>query len=785
MGHDNDLMHWLVSGFAVGIFLCQQRVALMEPLPFLLAACVMLLMACLLHRRLPLGASLALICACGLAGYAYAGWQAGARLAERLPRALEQQNLLITGRVVDLPQPLENGVRFLFEPEHAPSGVPRRLQLTWSVYDHARNPQVQPGVRAGERWQLLVRLRRVHGNVNPHGFDFEGWMFERGIGAVGSVQGKSFRRLGRAEGALGAGIDRWREALRERFARVLPDSPWRGILVALVVGDQGSITKDQWALFRQTGVTHLVSISGLHITLVGALAGVVVGWAWRRIPWLALRLPAQKAGVVAAVLAAFVYVLLSGFSVPAQRTLYMLATAALAMWLERRAGIRRILASALLVVLLLDPWAVLSSGFWLSFGAVGALLLMGSWQSAETGWLARLRLWGRAQWAVTLFTLPMLLALFQQFSLVSPVSNALAIPLVSMLVTPLALAFAILPVPLLAHLASWLLGLLMAFLGLCGSLPFAVWQQAAPPGWLVFACCTAGLWALLPRGIPGRWAGLLVFVPLLLWHPVRPEPGEARITVLDVGQGLAVHVQTASHDLLFDTGPRYSSASDAGERIVVPYLRAEGVSGLDMLMVSHQDSDHSGGARSVLAAMPVAEYRASFPRGSGLVPAHAAFRDCLRGQGWIWDGVRFDVLYPLPEAVGLGNDGSCVLRVQSRGAVLLLTGDIERDAEDALLGFDARGVQADIVVAPHHGSRSSSQQAFVAAVHARYAVFTAGYLNRYHHPAPEVEARYVRAGAQALRSDADGALRFETGPHGLAVVRARQAQARYWFDPPD
>ncbi len=776
-------MHWPVIVFAIGIWLCQQQSVLAEPLPFFLGAGAGFLLAFLLWRRKKRRAwQCVLLMACCLCGFAYANWRAELRLADRLPSALEGQNLLITGHIVDLPQTFDHGERFLFDPESAPPGVPAHLQLTWAVYENEKAPRAMPALHAGERWQLLVRLRRAHGNVNPNGFDFEGWMFERGIGAVGNVQPKSYVRLGGADTSALAWVDRWREVIRERFARVLPDSPWRGILVALVVGDQGSIPKDQWALFRQTGTTHLMSISGLHITLVAAMVGLAVGWAWRRIPWLALRLPAQKAAVLAGALAGLAYVLLSGFSVPAQRTLYMLSTAALAMWLERTAGVKRVLASALLVVLLLDPWAVLSSGFWLSFGAVGSLLLVGSMEGSTVGWIPRLTSWVRAQWAVTLFTLPMLLALFQQFSLVSPLANAIAIPVVSMLITPLALFYGVLPLPSLAHLANWVQGVLMAYLQFCAGLPFAIWQQAAPPVWLALPCCAAALWALLPRGVPGRWAGLLLFVPLLLWQPARPLAGLAQITVLDVGQGLAVHVRTASHDLLFDTGPRYSAQSDAGERTVLPYLRAEGVNHLDMLMVSHQDSDHAGGVRSILAGLPVLDYRASFPAGSGLVPPGARFQDCLRGQHWAWDGVVFQVLYPVPESVGLGNDGSCVLRVATQSGAILLTGDIERDAEDAILGDPPGPIHAEIMVAPHHGSRSSSQEPFVEAVHARYAIFTSGYLNRYHHPAPEVVARYVRDGAQPLRSDFDGAIRFDLDSVGITVSRARQTQARYWFD---
>jgi competence protein ComEC len=779
-------MSWWIIGFAIGVWLCQQQAELPSSVGLIIGfACATLAIGKLLYHTRRRYGSLLVTLAFLLLGVGYGDWRGGTRLADRLDKRLEGQDVMIVGRIADLPQVLDRSVRFQVDTLEAPRGIPSQLILSWYPQAKGTDAGKLPQLHSGQRWRLLVRLRQPHGNTNPNGFDYEGWIFERGIRASGYVRPKGAKLLQEFDATPMAYVDHWREVIRARFVSTLPDSQWRGVLIALAVGDQASIPKTQWTLFRQTGTTHLMSISGLHVTLVGALFAAMLGGLWRRIPFLALRLPAQKAAVAAGVLAAGLYVLLAGCGVPAQRTFYMLAVAAASLWLERGASASRVMSIALLVVLMLDPWAVLEAGFWLSFGAVAALLLMAQSISNIGGRWQWLFGWVRAQWAVTLFTLPMLLALFQQFSLVSPLANALAIPLVSMVITPLALFFAVLPLPSLAELSNWILGLLMTFLHGCAALPFAMWQQAAPPLWLVVLCCVTALWALLPRGVPGRWVGLLVFVPLLVWSPPRPAWGDAIATVLDVGQGLAVHVRTASHDLLFDTGPRYSQETDAGERIVVPYLRAEGTPRLDMLMVSHNDSDHSGGAESILAQYPVVELRASLPPDSLLWQASVSHKTCLAGQTWDWDGIHFEVLNPPPESVGQGNNGSCVLHVVTKGGSLLLTGDAEVVAENAMLENYARLLHSDIVVAPHHGSASSSQEEFVTATGARYAIFTSGYRNRYHHPAPQVVARYLEEGAQTFRSDSDGAVRFELLGDDIEVSRARKNQARYWFDQSD
>jgi competence protein ComEC len=723
------------------------------------------------------------VCIAGLlAGFLWAAGFAQWRLADRLPTENEGRDIRLSGVIASLPQAYENGLRFEFAVEQAEAALPSRISLAWYAgrrpeEDEARH--VLPPLSAGERWQLTVRLKRPHGNLNPHGFDYEAWLFERGVRATGYVRtAEDNRRLDAFVWRPAYAVERLRERVRERILRALPERDYAGVLVALVVGDQRAIDGGLWQLFARTGISHLMSISGMHVTMVAALGAWLVSLLWRRRPALMLRLPAQKAAAAAGWATAFGYCLLAGFGVPAQRTLYMLSVVALALWLGRAASGSRVLALALLLVLLADPWAVLAAGFWLSFGAVGLLFYVSAGRLAPGHWLAE---WGRAQWAVTLGLIPALLALFQQFSLVSPLANAVAIPVVSFIVTPLALIAAALPFDALLLLAHQILAWLMAFIAWLADLPLAVWQQAAPPAWAVALGLLGCAWLLLPRGFPSRWAGVVLMLPLVLVEPARPAPGELRLTVLDVGQGLAVHAQTAAHDLIYDTGPQFSPDANSGNRILLPYLRAAGVRRLDGLIVTHQDKDHAGGALSLLDGLPVAWTASAMPADHPFreAPGH---RPCLDGQSWEWDGVRFEMLHPEQADYARGlksNDLSCVLKATAAAGSALLTGDIETLSERALSQRHGGRLRADVLLAPHHGSRTSSSPEFLAAVGADTVIFPVGYRNRFRHPNAEVLRRHEATGARLARTDRDGAVTVE-----FAVPRRqtfeREARRRYW-----
>ncbi|MBL8485171.1 MAG: DNA internalization-related competence protein ComEC/Rec2 [Rhodocyclaceae bacterium] len=719
------------------------------------------------------------------AGYAWASVHAAWRLADALQAELEGRDVVVSGVVASLPQHFERGSRFDFDVEAAPAGVPRHLALAWYRSPQHEDAEEAPAwrpVRAGERWRFSVRLKQPHGNLNPHGFDYEGWLFARGVRATGYVRAMAgAERLDALVGRPAYLVDRLRESLRSRYQAALPDAPYAGILVALALGDQRSIPPAQWQVFARTGLTHLMSISGLHITMVAGLAYLLVWAAWVRLPRLVCRHPARLAATVGGWCAAGAYCLIAGFEVPAQRTFFMLSVVALALLARRSHAPGRVLALALAVVLLIDPGAVLAAGTWLSFGAVAILMYAAAGRTARPHWLAE---WLRAQWAVSLGCLPLVLLLFQQFSLVSPLANALAIPVISLAVTPLVLAAAVLPADPLLQLAHFLTALTMQAVEALAALPSAVWQQHAPPAWATLCGMAGCLVLLMPRGVPGRAAGLVLLAPMMLVLPARPAPGELRVTVLDVGQGLAVHVATARHDLLFDTGPRYSLDADAGNRAILPYLRAAGVSRLDLLVVSHRDRDHSGGMESVLAGLPVAQLASSLPAQDLPPPGALPQSACSDGQHWAWDGVRFAFLHPPPGAPAQSgiktNDLGCVLRIEAAHGRALIAADIEAVSEARLLAQHGGELAADLLVAPHHGSRSSSTPEFIAAVSPRAVVFASGYRNRYKHPAAEVVQRYRAHRALLARSDFDGAVTTEFTAQGMHLARERSERRRYW-----
>jgi competence protein ComEC len=717
-------------------------------------------------------------------GFAWATSVASWRLADRLDREWEGRDIVLTGVVASLPQEFERGVRFEFDVESADPAtarVPGRVLLAWYNGLPAEEIAATEPVRAGERWRFTVRLRRPHGLVNPYGFDYEAWLMERGIGATGYISSHGTPvRLARFVARPGYAIERVRERVRDKFRSELPGERYAGVLIALAIGDQRAIGPDEWRTFTRTGVNHLMSISGLHVTMVSGLVALATFWSWRRSARLTLRLPARKAAAAAGLLAALVYCLLAGFAIPAQRTLYMLGVAAAALWLDRVHSASRVLSIALLVVLVADPWAVNSPGFWLSFGAVAAIFYAGTDRRRPLAWL---RAWARMQWAVTIGLAPLLLVLFKQVSLVSPIANAIAIPVVSLVVTPLALASALWPGDALARLAHLVFASLMAILDRLAALPGAVWQQHAPVWWTLPLAVVGIGWLLLPRGAPARFVGAVLLVPLFVAVPASLEPGSALVTFLDVGQGLATVVRTSNHVLLYDSGPSYGPDADAGERVVVPFLKSTGVTVLDAIVVTHEDTDHSGGAASVARAIPVGLLLSSLGDANpvrDLVPYRLP---CHAGQRWTWDGVRFAVLYP-PDARqndprAKPNSRSCVLRVETRYGAVLLTSDIEAREEAALLA-SGQPLAARVALVPHHGSRTSSTLPFIAAVGAEHAVFTVGYANRFGHPKAEIYARYAEA--RRWRTDLDGAVTVRFEPAGLKVASQRESERRYWRD---
>ncbi|GAB1720612.1 MAG: DNA internalization-related competence protein ComEC/Rec2 [Nitrosospira sp.] len=790
-----------IVAFTFGIWLLQQQ----PILPYLGWVWVLLLCAapafllCRSHTSILAAASkILLIVSFAVAGFFWAAALAHWRLADALPHEWEGRDIQLIGVIAELPQAGERGLRFTFDVEQVltPGAmVPAHIFLTW--YDNRKGSGAQPVDRslgAGERWRLAVRLKRPHGSINPHGFDFEQWALERDIRAAGYVrESEGNLLLAEMAGQIPYRIERLRQTIRENFLQALSQHEYRGILVALAVGDQRAIPREQWKIFTRTGVNHLMSISGLHVTMVSGLLFTLMYASWRRSQRLVMWLPARKAAVLAGLAAALGYALLAGFAIPAQRTVYMLAVVALALWRGWLASATSVLAWALLAVVMLDPWAVLAPGFWLSFGAIGLILLISTGRIGKTNWLTE---WIRVQWAITLGLIPLLLAMFQQVSLVSPLANAIAIPLVSLVVVPLTLLGALPPFEFLLLPAHAVLNGCMQILAWLGDLPQAVWTQHAPPAWAVVAGLAGVAWMLLPgrfgwglglvAGFPSRWLGIVALLPIFFVLPARPKSGELWLTVLDVGQGLAVVARTKNHTLLYDTGPGFNSEADSGSRIIVPFLRAEGIQQLDTMIVTHSDSDHSGGALSVLEAVPVKRLISSLDNEHPIQLAVEGKERCMEGQSWSWDGIRFDVLHPSGPSYGRPgikpNGLSCVLKITTAYGSVLLPADIERKTEYELLKHYSALLGSTVLLAPHHGSRTSSTEEFVRQVDPRLVIFSVGYRNRFGHPEAGVLERYRTLGSMLLRSDMDGAVMLRFGDSGMMVETSRILQRRYWHE---
>lgn len=754
-----------------------------------------------------------------LLAFALAGAQAVGRQAQRLAPALEGQDLQLVVVVDAMPVRSSQGQRLRLVVEQAADAqgqtvaLPALLEVMWFVprRNQSHDPHepresreadeaaaepapVLPTVHAGERWRLAVRLKAPHGARNPHGFDWELWLWEQGVGATGYVRegGTSAapQRLdaGRWRRPVEAARQSVRDAILARATAVVdaasqPD-PVRGralgVVAALVTGDQRAIETADWDVFRRTGVAHLVSISGLHITLFAWLAAALIGRLWRRSARLCLWWPAPLAALWSGVALAGAYALFSGWGVPAQRTVLMLAVVALLRSGGWRWPWHAVWAVALAVIALWDPWALCQAGFWLSFVAVGVLLAAGRGDAEAPGgvrgWMGQLL---REQGLVVLALSPLSLLFFGQVSVVGAVANLLAIPWVTWVVTPLSL----LGVGWhgMWEVAAWAVQAMVWVLEWLAHWSWASVQRPQAPWWAAVAAVLAGVLLVLPW--PWRWRVVAVPLlwPALWWQPARPAPGMFDLLALDVGQGSAILLRTAGHSLLFDAGPAWSGG-DAGSRAVQPLLQAWGET-LDVLLLSHSDLDHIGGAASVLAAQPQARLM-----GAGAAELAASLRlpwqPCVAGQQWQWDGVLWQVLHPAVDGATHGNPSSCVLRVQAaNGASVLLTGDIEAAQEKALLR-SGQTLQADLLVAPHHGSRTSSSAAFLAAVAPRGVVIQAGYRNRYGHPAAPVVQRYAALDAVVQATPQSGAVHWRGEQPGLLQCE-RSRYPHYWSYAPE
>lgn len=763
--------------------------------------------------------------------FALTVWRVESRLADQLAPDNEDKVSRVVLRIAGLPRQSPDSRQFEAEVlSSRPQGVPSQIMVSWNAPGYAgvygrrdATPAEFPELVPGQVWQMALTLRTPSGARNPSAFDYEAYVFAQGVRAKGSVRGSP--QLVRDDGWVGVSgsAQRARHYVREAMQPYLEGKRYGAVLLALTIGDQASVGPQDWLVFNRAGLTHLVSISGSHITMIAAAGGLAMLALWRRLRLrgraVAEQVPAQVAAALAALLVAWLYCLLAGWGVPARRTFLMLAVVAVAQILRLPLSLSRLLAAVAVIVVVLDPWALFASGFWLSFGAVYILMASARWWGQRVSgeqpgrrvtvmraiWVA---VW--MQLAITAGLMPLLALIFNDVSVVSPLVNAYAIPVISLIVTPLSLlcaAAAVVPgLGWLAALLAWVghgaMDLIMVPTVWLAQWPWSSFTVAAAPLGLTVWAIFGLLLAIGPYGLPLRGLGWLFMVPALAWTPPRPGHGQWTLTALDVGQGSALVVQTASRVLVFDTGVRHGPDSDEGTRTVVPYLRSMGLRKIDVLVLSHADMDHAGGLSSVLKALPVGQSYASFDLEAHISKSRRLLNDdeplqlplartsCFYGAHWAVDGVSFEFLWPVPVAGVLPgsvtpklssrqrNKEACVLRVSGEHHSMLLTGDIGVAEERQLV---RRGLGAvDVVVAPHHGSRFSSSAVFSDATRPAHVISQNGWLNRYGHPAPAVQQRWQDHGAQFWRTDWHGAVTLASMPDGLQVQAERQTRPRYW-----
>jgi competence protein ComEC len=777
-------------------------------------------------------------------GYCYAVVYANQQLSYRLNEDFVGKNLLVNGTIASIPVDGEKGQRFEFNVEQlnfvdtgntrdntalkSPAIILKKIRLSW-YYGTA--------VNAGEKWQFEVRLKPPHGFQNPGGFDYEGWLFQHGIQATGYIRQSELNKKQSMsiDGVFLPGLDRLyidgiRQRLGDRIDEVAQQSftdeksKSFALIKALAIGDKSSISKQQWQVLTATGTSHLMAISGLHIGLAALFAYVLIR---RLVPVSIIKiLPAQHVALIGGLFVALLYALVAGFSVPTQRAFIMLFILSMMMLIRRNHRPVDALGFALIVVLLIDPLAVLSAGFWFSFSAVAVIFISVDSYSNEAykqqdspldhTWqkvLFIVKKWIRLQFLISLFLLPLSLFMFQQVSLVSPLANLLLIPYVSFLVVPLvllALCVTYLSPELADHLfyyAASMLDFIWPALTYLSELPYALWIKG-DVGTAILLMSTAGIAVVyfsrsLFRPVvekynskwlrAGAYLSILVIassllLPLFYQGDPLLQHTEYKVTVLDVGQGSAAVVQTKNHVLVFDTGAKYSEKFDVGSAVVIPYLRSQGIRFIDRLIISHGDADHIGGAEAVLNAFPSA---AVVGRNIERLLSDNK-QPCVAGLEWYWDGVSFEFLSPqmlseeaeLDEkkaVAGKRNNMSCVLKVSSPAGSALFTGDIEKIVERRLVEKTAGMLKSDLLIVPHHGSKTSSGQHFLDTVDAKISIFSVGYQNRYKLPNKHVLSRYQATDSDIFRTDKNGAitLTFLTDK-STQIEKYRESSKRYW-----
>lgn len=716
-------------------------------------------------------------------GFVTASLHATSVLSNSIPAEYLNEEVLVTGSVTGLPQKNGRRLRFVLaidtvaniqsgKTHHTDNAL---VRLNW----YGKPPVLKPA----DQLVLRVKIKQPNGFMNPGGFDYEKWLFQQRIVATGYVRNKTLSGIYNENPVSGFSFsipfERARGWLQSRLLQATRGMDNGGLILALAVGDRSGIDPKQWERFIATGTNHLLAISGLHITLVAGFAGFVARLCWARRESLQ-KVSRSNFALFAAAIAAVCYAAMAGFSLPTQRALIMFGVLVILVLLRRHQQRQSALATALIVVCLVNPLAVMSAGFWMSFAAVAILFMVFSFVP-QTDWRNRVATVIRGHFLITIGLYPLTLLIFEKASIISPLANFIAVPVVGMVLTPAvfvasmvalvsvqAAAIVLVPVDRVLSLVDW-------FFDHLSQLPLALVHFGGLSKSVIVLTLAAALLALLPIKTSLRWMAVILVLPIVFSRSGVPVNGAYRVTFLDVGQGTAVVVQTRSHTLVYDTGPQFSASFNAADAVIIPYLRSQRITSVDALIVSHGDNDHSGGADELVAGIDVQSAMASAP----LDKLPGAY-DCRAGQQWYWDNVSFRVLHPNDTDQGSENDLSCVLLISTAGGVhTLLPGDIEQQGESRLL--EQHLPLIDVLMVPHHGSNTSSGAAFVAATLPKHVVYTTGYANRYRFPKERVSNRYKLVGATEFNTAESGAVTFDLADDKpVSVSEYRHEASGFW-----
>ncbi len=706
-----------------------------------------------------------------LLGLLWVIWRADMILMQKLPTELENKEIQLIGTIIDLPKYNSKSWQFNFKPMPSKKwSNPGNIRLKW--YTHS-----EIELRPGQLWKLTLRLRPVRTTLNPNIFDYSKWLYQIRILTTGSVRTKAKQHL--LKPASSFNIDNLRYSLAQSIKTSLNEAKMQGIIIALAIGNKQWISQPQKTVLQHTGTAHLIAISGLHLGLIAWFSYWLALHFWSCMGRMVLWLPAPQFAALFSLFMTFLYALLAGFSISTQRAFIMIMVVIVGQFFFRKIAISRLLATALLLVLLWDPLAVLTAGFWLSFGAVIAIAYV---LSNETNFnISPFAKWGiniwKTQWAVTLGLLVMLLSIFGYISLVSPVANLIAIPWVSFIVVPFSLlgSLSLIIFPEFAHylfgIANYVLDMLWVSLNYLAQLEWSTLTLATPPLWEKIVAFIGIIILLLPRGFPAKWLGIIWLLPLFFTPIAQINRGHIWFSLLDVGQGLATLIQTQHHVLLYDTGTQFYTRS-----VVIPFLQAQAIKKIDILVISHDDKDHSGGLKDIIQHFAVEKILTSIKN-----TKYSNTWSCKIGQYWQWDNIDFQVLHPVTNYNADDNNLSCVVKINSQNASILLTGDIEKKAEYYLATHHPEKLKADILVVPHHGSMTSSTYTFINLVQPKIALFSAGYYNRFGHPRKEIVQRYLKHKSKVWNTAQTGMIQFKLSQSGISEpYLARKELSRYW-----